>query len=297
MSKEFKGNFCLLLAAVIWGAAFVAQSVSTEYVGAFTFQCVRSLLGCLVLLPVIAVIDRRNGAPAKSHTKQEHKLLWQGGIACGVILFIASNLQQFGISETSAGKAGFITALYIVLVPVAGLFFHKKAGWNVWCGVLLAACGLYLLCVTEGFSIARGDFLVFLCSVAFTAHILVIDHFSDKVDGVRMSCIQFLVNSILSGICMFLFESPKPAAILDCWLPIAYAGILSCGVGYTLQIVGQKFTRPTIASLLMSFESVFAVIFDWLILHSGFSLREIGGCILMFAAIILAQLPAKKATE
>ncbi len=294
MNKEFKGNLLLLLTAMIWGAAFVAQSVSMDYIDPFTFSCTRSVLGCLVLIPVIAVMDRKNGAPAKTHTARERKTLWLGGFACGVVLFIASNLQQFGICETTAGKAGFITAMYIVLVPIAGLFFRRRAGWNVWFGVVLAVLGLYLLCVTEGFSIGHGDLLVFLCSIVFTAHILVIDHFSPKVDCVRMSCIQFFVCAVLSGIGMLIFEAPSMATILDCWLPIAYAGILSSGVAYTLQIVGQKYTRPTIASLLMSLESVFAVIFGFLLLHEGFAAREAIGCVLMFAAIILAQLPARR---
>ncbi len=294
MSHSIKGNLLLLLTAMIWGAAFVAQSVGMDYVEPFAFQAARSLLGCLTLLPAIAVLDRKNGPPSRTHTPQERRVLWRGGILCGLLLFAASNLQQFGLCYTSAGKAGFITAMYIVLVPIAGLFFRRRAGATVWVGVLLAACGLYLLCVTDGFSIGMGDILVFLCSIVFTAHILVIDHFSPHVDGVRMSCIQFFVTAVLSAVCSLIFESTTIDALLTCWLPIAYAGILSCGVGYTLQIIGQKYTTPTVASLLMSLESVFAVVFGGLLLHEQLSPREWIGCVLMLAAIILAQLPTRR---
>ena len=284
----------LLLTAMIWGAAFVAQSVSMDHIGPFTFQATRSALGALVLLPVIFIMDRKNGAPAKAHSKDEHKLLWRAGLVCGVVFTVASNLQQIGICDTTAGKAGFITAMYIVLVPIAGLLFRRRPGWNTWVGVLLAVGGLYFLCVQSGFSIGRGDVLVFLSAIAFTVHILVIDHYSPLVDGVRLSCIQFAVCAVLSGIVMFVREQPSAAALAECWLPIAYAGFLSCGVAYTFQIIGQKYTNPTVASLLMSLESVFAAIFGWLLLHEALSARELFGCLLMFAAIILAQLPIGK---
>ena len=284
----------LLLTAMIWGAAFVAQSVSMDHIGPFTFQATRSALGALVLLPVIFIMDRKNGAPAKTRSRAERRLLWRAGLICGVVFAVASNVQQIGICYTTAGKAGFITAMYIVLVPIAGLLFRRRPGWNTWAGVLLAVGGLYLLCVQSGFSIGRGDILVFLSAIAFTVHILVIDHYSPLVDGVRLSCIQFAVCAVLSGIVMFVREQPSAAALAECALPIAYAGFLSCGVAYTFQIIGQKYTNPTVASLLMSLESVFAALFGWLLLHEALSARELVGCLLMFAAIILAQLPIGK---
>lgn len=296
MAKKYKGNLYLLLTAMIWGSALVAQSVSMDLIGPFTFQCMRSILGALVLLPVIAVFSRReDGAASATGGRRDQ---WVGGLLCGCVFFVAGSLQQIGLCYTSPGKAGFITALYIVLVPIAGIFFGKRAGWNVWTGVLLALVGLYLLCVTESLSIGLGDLLVFFSSIAFAAHILVIDHYSPKVDGVKLSCMQFAVNAVLSGVGMLLFEQPSPGAIAACWLPICYTGILSCGLAYTLQIIGQKYTDPTIASLLLSLESVFSVLFGWLLLREGLSLRELAGCVLMFAAIVLAQItpPARRGT-
>lgn len=213
---------------------------------------------------------------------------------CGICLFVASSLQQIGIQYTTAGKAGFITAFYIIFVPVLGIFLHKKAGWKVWLAVVLALVGLYFLCIKEGFSIGRGDIFVFACALVFSIHILVIDYFSPKVDGVKMSCIQFFVCGLLSVPCMFLWENPDIHAIMMAKLPILYAGVLSCAVGYTFQIIGQTGMNPTIASLLMSLESTFSVLAGWVILHETLSSREALGCVLMFAAIILAQLPEKK---
>lgn len=284
MARQYKGNLLLLLTAMIWGSALVAQSVSMDLIGPFTFQCMRSILGSLVLLPVIAVFSKRT-----EQTAQDKRTQWVGGVICGCVFFVAGSLQQIGLCYTSAGKAGFITALYIVLVPIAGIFFHRKVGWNVWVSVLLALVGLYLLCVTEALSIGTGDLLVFASSIAFAAHILVIDHFSPKTDGVKLSCIQFGVNALLSGVGMLLVEEPVVSAIVACWLPICYTGILSCGLAYTLQIIGQKYTEPTIASLLLSLESVFSVLFGWLLLRESLSGRELIGCVLMFGAIVLAQ--------
>ena len=217
-----------------------------------------------------------------------------GGICCGVMLCIASNFQQFGISFTTVGKAGFITAMYILIVPILGLFMKKKVGIKVWLGVVLATIGLYMLCMTsESFSLSKGDFLVLICAGFFSLHILIIDYFSPKVDGVRMSCIQFFVCGVISTAIAFIFENPSFSAILSGWLPILYAGVLSCGVAYTLQIVGQKNMDPTVASLILSLESVFSVLAGWVILHQTLSVRELFGCVLMFLAIILAQLPEK----
>ena len=217
-----------------------------------------------------------------------------GGICCGLALGVASSLQQIGIQHTTVGKAGFITTFYIIIVPIIGLFFKKRCGINVWIGVVFALAGLYFLCITEGFSIGYGDTMVFLCALAFSIHILVIDHFTQLVDGVKMSCIQFFVAAIVSGIGMMLFENPDIGNILAAWMPILYAGALSSGVGYTLQIIGQKGMNPTIASLILSLESVISVLAGMVLLNEKLTGREILGCILMFVAIILAQLPEKK---
>ena len=303
-----KNSLLLLLAAIIWGIAFVAQSVGMKYVGGFTFNAVRSLIGAVVLIPLIFILKKRN-SPSDSASKasgrsdtssntvsnmQEKKTLIIGGIACGICLCLASNFQQFGIKYTTVGKAGFITACYIVIVPVIGLFMKKKCSPMIWLSVLLAVVGLYLLCINEQFSIGYGDILVFVCAILFSVHIQIVDYFSPKVDGVKMSCIQFLVCGLLSGIAMLFAEQPQLSAVLLAWKPIAYAGIMSCGVGYTLQIVGQKGMDPTIASLILSLESCISVLAGWLLLGQTLSIREGLGCVAMFAAIILAQLPAKE---
>ena len=293
---KLKNGGMLLLTAFIWGTAFVAQSVGMDYLGPFSFNGIRCLIGAVALLPCIWFLNRMNKDTETDCSEKEKsgKDLITGGIACGVLLFTAGSLQQAGIQYTTAGKAGFITAFYIVIVPVLGIFLHKKIKWKVWMAVLLALVGLYFLCITESFSIGKGDILVFLCALVFSVHILVIDHFSPKVDGVKMSCIQFLVCGLLSGIAMLFAEQPQLSAVLLAWKPIAYAGIMSCGVGYTLQIVGQKGMDPTIASLILNLESCISVLAGWLLLGQTLSIREGLGCVAMFAAIILAQLPAKE---
>lgn len=295
-TTSLKNSLLLLLTAAIWGVAFVAQSVGMDYVGAFTFNSVRCLIGAVVLLPVIWFLNRQN-PPAEQSEKNktaERKTLFIGGTACGTALFLASNFQQFGIKYTTVGKAGFITACYIVIVPILGLFLKRKCSPYIWTAVIMALIGLYLLCITDGFSIGKGDFLVLVCAFLFSFHILIIDHFSPKTDCVKMSCIQFLVAGILSGIPAVILESPKLSNITAAWLPILYAGVMSCGVAYTLQIVGQKGMNPTVASLILSLESCISVLAGWIILGQALSTREIIGCIIMFAAIILAQLPEKQ---
>ena len=286
-SNRLRANLMLLTTALIWGVAFAAQSVGMDYIGPFTFNCVRSLLGGLVLLPCIFLLDRLDGGKAAAQKK------WPvlGGVCCGVVLAVASSLQQIGIAHTSVGKAGFITALYIVIVPLLGLLGGKRVGGRIWAAVALAVAGMYLLCITESFTIGLGDLLVLLCAFCFSIHILVIDHFSPNVDGVRMSCIQFFTAGILCGVPMLLFESPNLTDICAAWAPIAYAGIMSCGVAYTLQVVAQKHTDPTVASLLLSLESVISVLAGWVLLGQALSPRELTGCALSFCAIILAQLP------
>lgn len=288
-------SLLLLLTATIWGFAFVAQSVGMEYIGSFTFNAVRNLLAVAVLIPYILVTNRA-GAGKTVAVKESagNKTLLAGGVSCGVLLCIASNLQQFGLKQTTVGKTGFITTMYIVLVPILGIFLKKKVAGKVWLGVAIAVTGLYMLCMTgDGFFLQKGDALVLLCAVVFSIHILTIDYFAPKVDGVKMACIQFFVCALLSAVCMLIFEEPKMELILQAWLPILYAGVLSCGVGYTLQIVGQKGMNPTVASLILSLESVISVIAGWVILGQELTGRELAGCALMFAAIILVQLPER----
>ncbi len=292
MKQQIKSSLILLLTATIWGVAFVAQSVGMEYIGPFTFNAIRCVLGGMVLIPVILVLKKKKETGAENQEKEDKKTLWMGGIACGVILCIASNLQQFGIMEASVGKSGFFTALYIVMIPVIGIFIGKRPGIKLWFCVALAVVGMYLLCMKDGsFTIERADIMLLLCALAFSFHILVVDYFSPKVDGVKMSCIQFFVCGVLSAVGMLFTETPDISNIQAAWLPLLYAGLLSCGVGYTLQIVGQKGINPVIASLIMSLESVISALAGWVILGQVLSPKEILGCVLMFVAIIITQIP------
>ena len=288
--KNWKSPLLLLLTATIWGVAFVAQSVGMDYVEPFTFNGVRNLLGALVLLPVICGMS---GERDVAEEKKDTKTLWLGGVLCGLCLCVASSLQQIGIQYTTAGKAGFLTAMYIIMVPVFGLFLKKRCSPFVGISIVLATVGLYLLSIKEGFNIGKGDIYVILCAVVFSIHILVIDYFAPKCNGVKLSCIQFLVCGVLCSVIALVVEEPTISGILAAWLPIAYAGVMSCGVAYTLQIIGQKGMNPTVASLILSLESVISVLAGWLLLHQTLSAREIIGCAIMFAAIILAQLPTK----
>ncbi len=284
--KKLRANLLLVLTAFIWGMAFVAQSRGMENCGPFLFNGARSLLGGTVLLPVIAVLD-------KSKTNAEEKN-WPllGGILCGLALFIASSLQQIGIIGSGAGKAGFITALYVVLVPVFRLFLGKKASGITWISVLVAIFGMYLLCMDgSSFSVKASDLLLLGCAAVFAVHIIVIDRFAPRVDCVRMACLQFYVTGVLSLITAFFVEEVQFGSILGAAIPILYTGVLSSGVAYTLQIVAQKDTDPTSAALICSLESVFALLGGWLLMGEGFSGRELLGCALTFGAIILSQLP------
>lgn len=288
-----KNNILLVLTALIWGCAFVAQSVGMDYVGPFTFNMARFLIGAIVLLPVIWFMDCQRKTGAEKGAGQ--KTLIIGGICCGIALAVASTLQQWGILFTTVGKAGFITAMYIVIVPLLGIFIGKKVRPLIIGCVAIAVVGFYFLCMTESLCLGLGDFLVLLCAIAFSIHILVIDHFSPKVDGVKMSAIQFLTAAIISAVPTLLWEQPVFTEILQAWQPVLYAGVMSCGVAYTLQIIAQKNADPTVASLLLSLESVFSVLAGWVLLGQGLSLKELFGCVLIFCAIILAQLPEKKA--
>ena len=297
MSKKMQSNILLLLTAIIWGSAFVAQKSGMDYVEPFTFNGIRTFIGGLVLIPVIFFMEKKN--PPEEISREEktkkNKELLIGGICCGLALFAASSLQQFGVSYTTAGKAGFITTLYVVFVPIISVLLRKKVRPIMWLCVAMGAVGLYLLCMTDAsFRLTFGDTLVLLCAVAFAVHILTVDHFSPKMDGIKLSCIQFLTVGIVSMVCMLIFEHPDIHAILDCAVPILYAGMLSCGLGYTFQVVAQKHAEPTVASLLMSLESVFAVVFGALLLHETMSMRELSGCLIIFIAVIISQLPEKK---
>lgn len=299
---KIKNSLILILTALIWGIAFVAQSEGGKAVGPFSFNCIRSILGGIVLIPVIAILDKINPSSKKPVTKEEKKTLLVGGVCCGTALFLASSFQQVGMyMGTPAGKAGFLTTCYILLVPILGMFLKKKCGANIWVGVVITLVGLYLLCVSDTLSFQLSDVLVMICALLFSVHILIIDHFSPLVDGVRMSCIQFFVCGILGTIPMFFVEMGHSIsriqkwlpslATFDAWIPILYAGIMSCGVAYTLQIVGQKGINPTIASMLLSLESVFSVIAGWLILKQTMGARQLIGCGLIFVAVVIAQFP------
>lgn len=304
-----KNNILLVLTALIWGCAFVAQSVGMDYVGPFTFNMARFLIGAIVLLPVIWFMDRQwakeqntegvsginpDTDGAAKNDPADRKTVIIGGICCGIALAVASTLQQWGILFTTVGKAGFITAMYIVIVPLLGIFIGKKVRPLIIGCVAIAVVGFYFLCMTESLRLGLGDFLVLLCAIAFSIHILVIDHFSPKVDGVKMSAIQFLTAAIISAVPTLLWEQPVFTEVLQAWQPVLYAGVMSCGVAYTLQIIAQKNADPTVASLLLSLESVFSVLAGWVLLGQGLSLKEMFGCVLIFCAIILAQLPEKK---
>lgn len=294
-TQTIRNSLLLLLTATIWGTAFVAQSVGMDHVGPFTFSFARCMLGAIVLVPVIFYFEKRAAKIEHAgHRPPYNKGLIISGVVCGVVLFIASSLQQFGIMFTSVGKAGFITACYIVLVPIGGYFLGKRCSPMVFLAVAIALVGLYMLCITDGFHIGLGDFLVFWGAIMFTVHILVIDHYAPRVDGVKLSMIQFIVCGLISFIAMILFEQPSVDGLIAAWMPIAYAGILSSGVGYTLQIIGQNGMNPTVASLILSLEACVSVLSGWLILGQQLTARELTGCVLMFCAIVLAQWPRKR---
>ncbi len=274
-----------------------------DAMGPFTFNAVRLALAVLVLLPCIKLLDRialkrnpdREVQTFKTMTKDQKRKLLTGGLVCGTVLAAGIAFQQNGLLYTSAGKAGFVTALYIVLVPLTGIFFKHRVRLYVWGAVALCTVGLFLLCVTETLTIGLGDILVLICAFCFTAHILLIAHYSPQMDGVRLSCLQFLVADIIFIILTLLFEQPRLSDILAGWIPIVYAGVFSCAVAYTLQIIAQRDAPPAIASLLMSLESVFALLAQWVFLGDLLSPRELIGCLLMFVGIVLAQLPPRKA--
>ena len=301
MSKNLKGNLLLILAAMIWGVSFVMQDKAGEILPAFSINGIRSLIGTASLMPLILFRAKKSGRPLFEKTKKERRDLILAGVLCGAALCFATNLQQFGIAlypedAAASGRTGFITALYVVLVPVCGFFMKKKVSFAVWIGVALAALGMYLLCFGTSFGgVYLGDIIVLLCAFMFTTQILCIDHFGDRVDGIKLSALQFFVCGVLSLIMMFIFEVPSFTDVLKAAPYILYLGVMSCGIAYTLQIIGQQYSKnPTVASILMSLESVFAAISGAILVGEILSVRELIGCAVMFAAIIFSQLPSKK---
>ncbi len=296
-NQRLKGNLILLLTSLIWGTSFISQSKGVESVPPMAFNGIRCLLGGVVLLPVIAFLDW--GKRKKGITVQKfNKKVILGGIICGCFLCFATTLQTQGMVYTSPGKAGFITAMYMIIVPIINIFRGKRPSFIILFSVVVAVLGLYLMCINSDITINKGDVLIFICAFLFAGHILVIDYFSPYVDGIKLSCLQFFVSGIINVIMMFIFEEPQMLPILKCWATIGYSGVMSCGVAYTLQIIGQKHTDPTSASIIMSLESVFATLSTVILVALGFNLtggamtmREIMGCVLMFIAIILVELP------
>ena len=291
---ELLHTLALLVCAAIWGSAFVAQSVGAEYVGAFTFLAVRNWIAVAFLIPVIFVRDtilKKRGRPSvRPANRTQRRFLLMGGAACGFFLCAASAFQQVGIRYTTTAKAGFITALYVVIVPILSVFFGKSVKSRIWMCVALAVLGLYLLCMRGELSLSFGDGVVLVCAFLFACQIMTVDYFAPQVDTVRLSQTQFLVTALLSTVCMFFFEDLSTDSLIKALPSIAYAGVMSSGVAYTLQIIGQQNLNPAIASITMSLESVFAALAGWIVLGQSMTVRELAGCVLMFAAIILAQL-------
>ena len=294
MKKTIQGCLTLLLTTVIWGCAFVAQSVGMDHIGPFTFQAVRSGLAVLTLLPVIFLFDLKKKDGKTYLSRWCDPRLWKAGIFCGIALFVASGAQQVGLIDTDAGKAGFLTSMYIVIVPFFGLFFRKKLSPATILGVLIAVAGLYLVSGAGSTGIAPGDLLMILCAVAFAVQIVLVERLGMGMDGLRLNCIQCLVCSVLSAAVMVFTEAPAWGSLLGCALPLAYAGCLSMGVAYSLQIIGQQKVDAVPAAIIMSLESVFAALAGWLLLNERMSPRELAGCGLLFTAVILSQIPAKK---
>ncbi len=290
MKFHFKQNGAALLAAFIWGTAFVAQDIAAQYVAPFTFNALRSVVAVAVLglfLLARGLVRKMRNLP----TRKPPKSLWIGGLVCGSFLFVASNLQQLGIGGSGAGKAGFITALYVVLVPLVGLIFKKKAPFTLWIGVAVAVVGLYFLCISEGFTLTVSDLALLACALCFSFQILSVDHFSQKVDPISLSCVQFAVMALLSLPVALFLEAPAPAALAKAALPVLYVGVFSSGVAYTLQIVAQKGSNPTVISLLLSLEALFGVLGGAVVLKEVLTVREYIGCGLMLLAVALSQIP------
>lgn len=296
-TTKARNSLLLFITASIWGMSFVSQSKGMEYMKPFTFNGVRSLIGAMVLLIFILLTGRISG---RKGMRTDWGITVKAGIWCGLLLTTASMFQQYGIMYTTVGKAGFITTLYIIFVPIAGIFFRKRVASVVWCAAVMAAAGMYLLCITESFTVGTGDLLVFVCALFFTAHIMVIDHYAPKTDGVVVSCIQFAVCGVICLAGSFFFDKPQMSQITSGMGTLLYAGVLSCGVAYTLQIVGQKGLNPTVAALILSLESVVSAVSGWGAFRIGFltadqslTVRQIAGCVIVFGAVILVQMPGE----
>lgn len=294
MKKQIPGSICLLIATIIWGSTFIAQSVGMELIEPYTFQAVRNALAVPFLMLVIFLFDKGKTRKTSYIRLWKDPKLWKAGLVCGSALFLAAGLQQIGLVYTTAGKAGFITAMYIVLVPILGLFLGKRPSAACWISVLVATVGLYLLSCVGVTQINIGDLCLLACAFFFSVQITLIDRYAGEVDNLRLNCLQCLVCAALSAVCMFLFENPDWNLILQCWFPLCYAGIASMGIAYSLQIIGQKNLDPTPASLIMSLESVFAALCGWLLLNETMTAWEFSGCVLVFIAVIISQLPTKK---
>ncbi|WP_346871082.1 DMT family transporter [Clostridium sp. UBA5119] len=297
---QLKANILLLLTAAIWGLAFVAQKVGAEHVGAFTYNGIRFALGSISLIPLILFLNKKKGEneETKNNDKDSLKLTVKAGIIAGCALFIATSLQQMGVMGTTAGKAGFITGLYMVIVPILGLFLKQKVNKSTWIGIVIAIIGLYLLSINEDFSISNGDLLVLIGSVGWAIHILLIDNFTKKIDPLKLSSVQFATCSILSLVMAIIFEDINMVGISGAMVSILYGGLLSVGVAYTLQVVAQKNAKPSHAAILLSMESVFGALGGAMFLGERIGARGLVGCILIFIAIIISQLkPSEKGSK
>lgn len=297
MKQQLKGSLYLLLATMIWGSTFIAQSVGMDYIGPFTFQAVRCFMGVLAMLVLILIADRFKKDGLSFLSRWKDKKLWKAGFLCGIPLFLACNLQQVGLVNTDPGKSAFLTAMYILFVPIIGIFRKEKPTKLMPLSLLLAVVGLYFLSCMGVTSVSIDDILLLECALMFAVQITIVDLFAKDLDPLRLNLIQALVCAVLSAVVMLITERPTWVSIGRCWFPLAYAGILSMGVAYSLQIIGQKSLKPSLASLIMSLESVFAVIFGFIVLRDYLTLWEgIGSCF-VFAAVILSQIPTEKKQE
>ncbi len=295
MKRKIQSSILLLVATIIWGSSFVSQSIAMEHMGPFTFQAIRCMLAVVALLPVIALWDKFH--PGKSFfARWKDKRLWTAGLLCGIPLFLAVNLQQLGLVDVDPGKSAFLTAMYIVIVPVIGIFRKKNISKMVPLSVTLAVVGLYFLSCVGVSAVGSGDLLLLGCALMFAVQIVIVDKYVQYVDPLRLNAIQALICTVLSSIIMFLTETPSWEGIHSCWLPLIHVGVLSMGVSYSLQIIGQKNLEPSTASLIMSLESVFAVLFNWIITGTLLNANETIGCVLVFIAVILSQIEPKKRT-
>lgn len=293
MFRNAKHTLFMFVAAFIWGSAFVPQRMGMEFIGPIAYNAWRSLIGCVAICIAVAIFNR-SGAVQQFSTRRARRDLIAGGFWCGIFLTIPTLLQQVGLQYTTAGKAGFVTALYILFVPMAGLFTGRRMPPFIWPGVAIALVGMYLLCVKDGFTVSKGDLYVFGCAVTFTAHIYAIDHFAKKVDGMLLCCAQFIMCGAISTALAFAFEGPTVGEFKAAFWPIMYTGVMSSGVAYTLQILSQRRISPAVAAIVMSMESVFAVLCGWVVLGERLSWREALGCVLVFVATLLAQIPRRQ---